>query len=130
MFSPRGGSGPKHSAFCGACFSINPYKSIFGTFSSKRGQKITNRRLFPSATKYRFLTIFNIYSSPSATLLSSFNLSLPNFSSISSSSVGMILIDHYPFPFSILNFLNRWHKINNILKTKLIIKYISLIPFL
>jgi hypothetical protein len=25
-FFSGGGSGPKHSAFCGACFSINPYK--------------------------------------------------------------------------------------------------------
>jgi hypothetical protein len=30
MISPGGGSGPKHSAFCGACFSINPYSSVFG----------------------------------------------------------------------------------------------------
>jgi hypothetical protein len=30
MFFPGGGSGPKHSAFCGACFSINLYSSVFG----------------------------------------------------------------------------------------------------
>jgi hypothetical protein len=99
MFSPRGGSGPKHSAFCGAWFSINPYKSIFGHFSSKRGQKITNRRLFPSATKSSNFQFFSIFSSPSATLLSALNLSLPNSSSISSFSVAMFLIFHYPIPF-------------------------------
>jgi hypothetical protein len=35
MFFPGGGSGPKHSAFCGACFSINPYRSDFGPKVSK-----------------------------------------------------------------------------------------------
>jgi hypothetical protein len=39
MFSPRGGSGPKHSAFCGACFSINSYSTDFGPKSQKWGQK-------------------------------------------------------------------------------------------
>jgi hypothetical protein len=53
----RGGSGPKHSAFCGAWFSINPYKSIFEHFCQFWGRKITNRRLFPSAQKSRFLSI-------------------------------------------------------------------------
>jgi hypothetical protein len=61
----RGGSGPKHSAFCGGCFSINLYKSLFGTFSQKSVQKNANRRLFPSATKWsifnNFHTIGNIY---------------------------------------------------------------------
>jgi hypothetical protein len=31
----RGGSGPKHSAFCGACFSINPYSIKIGPIMSK-----------------------------------------------------------------------------------------------
>jgi hypothetical protein len=38
-FSPGGGSGPKHSAFCGACFSINPYKSLFDTKRTKIDRK-------------------------------------------------------------------------------------------
>jgi hypothetical protein len=54
MFSPEGGVPPKHSAFCGGCFSINPYKSVFGTFLQNRGRKITNRRLFPSVPKCQF----------------------------------------------------------------------------
>jgi hypothetical protein len=62
--NPRGGSGPKHSAFCGGCFSINRYNSLFGHFCQKRGRKITNRRLFPSAPKsskfHFFHTIGNI----------------------------------------------------------------------
>jgi hypothetical protein len=39
MFSPGGGSGPKHSAFCGACFSINPYRVKFGPKCQKWGSK-------------------------------------------------------------------------------------------
>jgi hypothetical protein len=31
--------GPKHSAFCGACFSINPYSVISGPKSQKSRQK-------------------------------------------------------------------------------------------
>jgi hypothetical protein len=39
MFSPGGGSGPKHSAFCGACFSINSYKWLLDQKRRKSGQK-------------------------------------------------------------------------------------------
>jgi hypothetical protein len=34
-----GGSGPKHSAFCGACFSINPYRSVLDRKRRKSDQK-------------------------------------------------------------------------------------------
>jgi hypothetical protein len=39
MFSPGGGSGPKHSAFCGGRFSINPISVIFDPIKSKSDQK-------------------------------------------------------------------------------------------
>jgi hypothetical protein len=39
MFSPGGGSGPKHSAFCGGRFSINSIGVIFGPIKSKSDQK-------------------------------------------------------------------------------------------
>jgi hypothetical protein len=38
-FSPGGGSGPKHRAFCGGCFSINPIGVIFGPIKSNFDQK-------------------------------------------------------------------------------------------
>jgi hypothetical protein len=44
MNFPGGGSGPKHSAFCGACFSINPYSSDFGP----KCQKSTSKNHEPS----------------------------------------------------------------------------------
>jgi hypothetical protein len=44
--SPGGGSGPKHSAFCGACFSINPYSSLFGLIKSKIDKKNTEPSTF------------------------------------------------------------------------------------
>jgi hypothetical protein len=34
-----GGSGPKHIAFCGACFSINPNRTLFGQKCQKSGPK-------------------------------------------------------------------------------------------
>jgi hypothetical protein len=37
--SPGGGVGPKHSAFCGGCFSINSNSSLFGPIKSKNDQK-------------------------------------------------------------------------------------------
>jgi hypothetical protein len=117
MFSPEGGVPPKHSAFCGGCFSINPYKCVFGQFSQNRGRKITNRRLFPSATKSSNFPFFNIYSSPSATLLSAFILSRPNCSSISSFSDVVLLNFHHPIYQN--NFLKKpmGNKLINILKS-------------
>jgi hypothetical protein len=44
MKIPGGGSGPKHSAFCGACFSINPYSL---KIDPKR-QKSTPKKREPS----------------------------------------------------------------------------------
>jgi hypothetical protein len=82
--NPRGGSGPKHSAFCGGCFSINRYKPLFHQFSQNRGQKITNRRLFPSATKMLF---YQFLSHHRQHFCLPFNLSRPIGSSISSFSV-------------------------------------------
>jgi hypothetical protein len=38
-FRQGGGSGPKHSAFCGACFSINSYRTVFGQKCQKWGPK-------------------------------------------------------------------------------------------
>jgi hypothetical protein len=55
MFSPGGGSGPKHSAFCGACFSINPYRSLFDTKSSKSDRKNHEPSVFFMAPKVTFL---------------------------------------------------------------------------
>jgi hypothetical protein len=44
ILSPGGGSGPKHSAFCGACFSINPYRAKI----DQKCQKSTPKNREPS----------------------------------------------------------------------------------
>jgi hypothetical protein len=38
-FRQGGGVGPKHSAFCGGCFSINSNRVILGPIKSKNDQK-------------------------------------------------------------------------------------------
>jgi hypothetical protein len=48
-FSPGGGSGPKHSAFCGACFSINPIRRYSDPKRQKSDQKNTEPSTFFNA---------------------------------------------------------------------------------
>jgi hypothetical protein len=50
-----GGSGPKHSAFCGACFSINPIGAIFGPISQKSDQNLLEPSTFFNAQIITFL---------------------------------------------------------------------------
>jgi hypothetical protein len=50
-YSPGGGVGPKHSAFCGGCFSINSNSVIFGPIKSKSDQKNTEPSTFSKIHK-------------------------------------------------------------------------------
>jgi hypothetical protein len=77
MFSPGGGSGPKHSAFCGGCFSINPYRLIFGQKSEKSGQKNTEPSTFFNASFWHFLIKFDPYKLIFKYYAIGFNNSLP-----------------------------------------------------
>jgi hypothetical protein len=66
---PRGGSGPKHSAFCGACFSINPYRVTFWSFSINLGLKNHEPSTFLVRHFFAIKLVFGSF----------FNLSLPRF---------------------------------------------------
>jgi hypothetical protein len=68
--SGGGGSGPKHSAFFGACFSINPYSSLFGQNRQKSTPKNREPSVFFMAQIFTFFIIFD----PQNRFL---NLSLP-----------------------------------------------------
>jgi hypothetical protein len=104
---PRGGSGPKHSALCGACFSINPYSTQKWTKSSKSDPKnhepsvFFNREIWSFSTpKIDFLEIYRVncsginYRDP-IYQTKHFKLSLPNFVTI-------------PFLNKILYYRKRW----------------------
>jgi hypothetical protein len=53
-FSPGGGSGPKHSAFCGACFSINPYRLVLGQKRQKSDRNFHEPSVFFNPQKVTF----------------------------------------------------------------------------
>jgi hypothetical protein len=50
-FSPGGGSGPKHSAFCGGRFSINPITRYSGPKKTKSDQKNPEPSTFSNGAK-------------------------------------------------------------------------------
>jgi hypothetical protein len=52
---PGGGSGPKHSAFSGACFSINPYRALLDKKSSKSDPNFHEPSVFFNLQKVTFL---------------------------------------------------------------------------
>jgi hypothetical protein len=56
---PGGGSGPKHSAFCGACFSINPYRALFGQNRSKWTPKNHEPSVFFMRQNWQNSTLFD-----------------------------------------------------------------------
>jgi hypothetical protein len=75
MISPGGGSGPKHSAFCGACFSINPYSSVFGP----KRQKSTPNFLEPSVFFMTHFSTFLINFDPQNHFINIYNFSCQLF---------------------------------------------------
>jgi hypothetical protein len=56
---PGGGSGPKHSAFCGGCFSINPYRALFGQNRSKWTPKNHEPSVFFIPQNWQNSTLFD-----------------------------------------------------------------------
>jgi hypothetical protein len=66
---PGGGSGPKHSAFCGACFSINLYRAQKWSKAIKSDPKNHEPSVFFNGDFWHFWTKIWRF----------FNLSLPRF---------------------------------------------------
>jgi hypothetical protein len=83
---PRGGVGPKHSAFCGACFSINPYS----VQKCPKSIKVDPKNHEPSVFFMRHFRHFLIKFDPPKPIFIIYNLSTGHF-------INLLTKQFYPY---------------------------------